>query len=441
MVFKINHVTMKIEKKILPKSIVELVVEEKKEIIAKFRIEALNYLRKNAEIKWFRKGSNIPDNIIIKHYSEEYINQITIEKAIDFMYREAIKKEKILPTAEAEIKEIISEIPLKIKIHIEIFPKVEISKKYKDIKLKKKKVKVEDKEVENTLKEIQTKFIKYEEVTNKKITIKLSDKITIDTDGYDMKWKLLKTTSMKDYPIILWSWVLVPGFEDWLIWSKLWDEKELDITFPKDYHNTSFAWKKTKFKIKIKKFEKSIKPEFTKEFIKQLRWKDLDLKWFKSLIKEEIKETKEANIRLEEEHKLIEELLKITKIEIWDKLLKNKIENVYNEIKENIQKDGMKVSDYLESLKLSEEDYKDKHVKNTALKRLQWELIFHKLMEIEKVEVKDNELNIEIEKILWKFESKDVLKRLKELYVPWTKYFEELKQRMAYRKLIDTFFE
>jgi hypothetical protein len=50
-------------------------------------------------------------------------------------------------------------------------------------------------------------------------------------------------------------------------------------------------------------------------------------------------------------------------------------------------------------------------------------------------------MNKEIEKILSKFESKDVLKKLKELYVPWNKYYEELRQRMAYRKLIDTFFE
>ena len=39
------------------------------------------------------------------------------------------------------------------------------------------------------------------------------------------------------------------------------------------------------------------------------------------------------------------------------------------------------------------------------------------------------------------FSDKDVLSRLKELYVPGTKYYEELKQRIGYRKLIDSFFE
>ena len=63
------------------------------------------------------------------------------------------------------------------------------------------------------------------------------DKVTIDTDWYDEKWKLLETTSMKDYPIIIGSWVLVPWFEEWLIWKNSPSELELDITFPKDYHN------------------------------------------------------------------------------------------------------------------------------------------------------------------------------------------------------------
>lgn len=76
-----------------------------------------------------------------------------------------------------------------------------------------------------------------------------------------------------------------------------------------------------------------------------------------------------------------------------------------------------------------------------ALKRLQGELILHKLMEMETVEVPDEEIEAEVQKILARFESSDVLARLKELYVPGNKYYEELRQRTAYRKLIDSFFQ
>lgn len=431
---------MKIEKNLLANSIVELIVEEDVKNIAKYRKNVLDYLESNSDIKWFRKWAKIPENILVRTHWEEQINKMIIDFSIEWLYREALKKEKIMPVAQAEIKEVMSESPLKFKIHIEVFPNIEIDKKYKNIKLKKQKISVTDKEVDAAISEIETKFTKFEEVSDDKYKTKMGDRVTIDTDWYE-KDKLLENTSMKDYPLVLGSNILVPGFEEQIVWAKSWDNLEFPVEFPKDYHNADFAWKKTTFKVVVKKIEKSVKPEFTQEFIEQLRWKKLDFEWFKKLIKEEIKETKEANARMDEESKLIEELLKVTKLEIGKNLLKNQIEKVFSEIKENITRDWIKVSDYLDSLKMDEETYKEKNVSDIADKRLKWELILHKLYELEKIEVEEKDLNKEIETILSKYGSPDVLERLKELYVPGTKYYEELKQRMWYRKIIDSFFE
>ena len=431
---------MKIEKNLLANSIVELIVEEDAKNIAKYRKSAILHIEKTAEIQGFRKWSKIPENVLIRKYGEESINRMTIDFAIDDMYRKALSKEKVMPVAQAEIKEIISESPLKFKIHIEIFPTIEIDKKYKKIKLTKTKISVTAAEVKNALSEIETKFTKFEEATSKTAKTKMWDRVTIDTDGYE-KDKMMENTSMRDYPLVLWANILVPGFEEQVVGAKVGEKLEFPVEFPKDYHNADFAGKKTTFKVTIKKIEKAVKPEFTPEFIEQLRGKKLDLDAFKKLIKEEITDTKESNARIEEETKLIDELLKVTKMEIWANLLKNQIEKVFAEIKENITKDGMKISDYLDSLKMDEETYKDVNVKPVALKRLQGELILHKLYEDEKIEVKEKELDKEIESILANYGSPDVLKRLKELYIPGTKYYEELRQRMGYRKLIDTFFE
>ncbi len=431
---------MKIEKNLLANSVIELVVEEDAKNIAKFRKDAIAHIEKTADIQGFRKGAKIPENVLIRKYGEESIHRMTIDFAIDSMYRNALREEKIMPVAQWEIKEIISESPLKIKILVEVFPTIEIDNKYKKIKLSKNKISVTTAEVKGALSEIENKFTKFEESTSKATKTKMWDRVTIDTDGF--LWdKQMENTSMRDYPLVLWSNLLVPGFEEQIVWAKIWDELEFPVDFPKDYHNADFAGKKTTFKVTIKKIEKAVKPEFTEEFIEQLRGKKLDLDGFKKLIKEEIKDTKDSNARIDEEWRLIDELLKITKMEIWSNLLKNQIEKVYSEIKENITKDGHKISDYLDSLKMDEETYKDVNVKPVALKRLQWELILHKLYEEEKIQVTEKELDKEIEMILTNYGNPDVLKRLKELYVPGTKYYEELRQRMGYRKLIDTFFE
>lgn len=433
---------MNITRSNLPKSIVELLIEESAEKVASFRKGVISHLQKNGrEIKGFRKWALIPENVIIRNYGEETILQLTVEKAIDSLYKEAIYNEWIIPVSQAQITEVRSQSPLIFVVQVETLPTLEIDSEYRKIKFKKGVSTVSDDEVENALEDIKTRFTKFEETIDSNASIEIWDRVTIDTDWYDAEWKLLDSTSMLNYPLVIGSKILVPWFEEWLVWAKNGEELSLDIVFPEDYHNKGFAWKKVLFKVKINKIEKSVKPEFTAEFIEQLRGKKLDLNWFKELIKAELLDVKDSNLRIDEETKLIDELLKFTKIDIWDNLLNNKIEQVFSEIKENIVKDWYKVSDYIDSLNLTEEQYKETNIKPIALKRLNWELILHKLLELEKIEVKDEEVKKEIDTILARFESEDVLKRLKELYVPGTKYYEELKQRITYRNLIDTFFE
>lgn len=431
---------MKIEKKILPKSQVELILEEDSTKIEQYKSKAIENIRKNAKIKGFRPGAKIPDAVIVKEYGIDHINSIAIEYAIDNMYQEALRKEKLLPVAQAEINEVISQNPIKIRLTLEVFPTIEVKDSYKKIKLKKAKIEVSEKEVSEALSEIQTKFTNFKEA-DEKAKIEMGDRVTIDTNGVDKDGNSLDNTQMQDYPLVIGSKMLVPGFEDGLLWKKTGETVNLDITFPKDYHNTFFAGKETVFTVTIKKIEKSVKPEFTPEFIKDLRGKDLDLEGFKALIKEEIAETKEMNARLDEEHKLIDELKKITTLEIGDKMLENQIKNVFAEIKENLGRDNVRMQDYLESLKMTEEVYKEKNVAPIALRRLEWELILHKLKELENMEVSDADMNAEIDKILAKYGSDEVVKRLREIYVPGNRYYEEMKQRVGYRKLIDMFFE
>ncbi len=429
---------MKIERQNLANSIVELVVEETVDNIAQYRKEVFKDIEKNAEVKGFRKWAKIPEVVILREYGEDRINHMAIEKAIDNLYRNALREANVLPVAQGEIVEIISESPLKVKIHIEVLPEVTVEDSYKKVSLEKKHATVDDSEVEAALKDIQTRFTTYTEADE---AIVMWDRVTISTQGWDKEGKKLENTNMDNYPIIIGSKILVPGFEEGLVGHKKDEEFKLDINFPADYHNPDFAGKETVFDVKINKVEKAKLPEFTEEFIEQLRGKKLDLAGFKDLIKEEILETKEANIRMEEEIKLVEELVKHTKLEVGAKLLAHQIDRVFEEIKQNMAQSWIKMADYIESLKLTEAQYKENHVKESALRRLQGELILAKLAELEKIEVSEEEAKTEIDKIISRFGNKEVIARLKELYVPGNRYYEELRQRMIYKKTIDRFYK
>ena len=431
---------MKIERKDLPKSVVELTIEVPTKDVAKYRKKAIKYLIDNADIKGFRKG-HVTEDVIVKHYGEDYISQMTVDFAIDKVYREALKKENLLPVAQGEIKEIISQNPLKLRMEVEVFPEINIDDKYKKISLKKTKVEVKDSEIKAALKDIEDKFTTFKEAT-KAAKVAKNDKVTINTQGYDSKGKELPNTKMEEYPLQMGKWMLVPGFEEGMVWAKVGDKLTLDIDFPKDYHNAEFAGLKTKFDVEITKLEKAVKPEFTPEFIEQLRGKKLDLDGFKELIKTELLDVKESNARMEEESKLIDELLKVTKMDLGDKILEEQTRKVFEEIKQNMAQDNVVMKDYLESLKMDEETYKETNVKPVALKRLQGELILNKLSEMEpkKAEVTDKQMEDEITKIKASFQNSEVLKRLEKLYEKGSNYYNELKTRIGFRNLIESFY-
>ena len=430
---------MKTSRKNLEKSIVELIVEANVEEVSKYRKKALKKISEEKEIKGFRKWSDIPENVIISQFWEWALNETIVELAVDEMYRKALLEYKIMPVSQWEIKEIVSQDPLKIKIHVEILPEVKIDeKKLQKIKLKKAEIIVSDEEVNSSIKEIEDRFTRFEETEDK---AKKWDKVEIDTDGYDLENNLLESTSMRSYPLVIGSGILIKGFEDELVWCWAWDEKEFDIVFPKDYHNKDFASKKVKFKVKISSVQSAIKPEINEDFIEKIRWKKLSFDWFKELIKKEIYETKESNQNIDNENKLVDKLIEISEIDLWDKLIFEKQKSIFKDIKENMWNQWIKMKDYLGSLKMDEETYKKNHIKEDAIKKIKWELILLELTKILKIKVSDEEVLEKVNKIKENYSSEEVLKRLDDMYKPWTKNFEGLKVSTLIQKVINSFFE
>ena len=94
---------------------------------------------------------------------------------------------------------------------------------------------------------------------------------------------------------------------------------------------------------------------------------------------------------------------------------------------------------YLEHVKKSEESYKDEVVRPEAERRLKAELLLRKIREIRGTEATTEEISAEIEKVIAMYTSEDVVKRLREKLVPGDTYYEDIKNRVTYRKIVDSF--
>jgi trigger factor len=244
-----------------------------------------------------------------------------------------------------------------------------------------------------------------------------------------------------NYPLVIGSSSFIPGFEEKLIGSKVGDEVAFDITFPKDYHSDDFKGRKVHFTASIEKIEKPHTPVFDEDFIEKLRGKRTDLAGLKIILEGEIRARVESEARVKDEDILMKLMLEAASFEVGPTLLENEVSQVYSEHASNLEQQGYNMKQYLDHVKKSEDMYKDEIVKPEAERRLKAELLLRKIREIQGTEPTDDEIRAEVEKIISTYGSAEVVERLRAKLVAGDTYYEDIKNRLAYRKVVDTFFE
>lgn len=411
---------------------------------------AIEDFRKNGKINGFKPGT-APDNVIIKQFGQSAIDQHAVDIIIDKIYPKILKKENIIPVAPGNITELKSTNPLEFVIEVEIFPEVMIDEKKLDaIKVKKTNFKVMKKEIDEEIEAIKRRFTHYHEAgvhaddgaDTSHTAIENGDRATVTAQGYDKKGgDAIPETAVPSYPLVIGSGNFIPGFEEKLIDAKAGDEVAFDITFPADYHSEEFKGRKVHFVVNVEKVEKPHTPEFTEDFIEKLRGVKTDLEGFKEIIKKEISARKETENRRKDEDTLMKKMLEAATIEVGPALVANEVNQVFAEHSENLAQQGLNMKQYLEHIKMDEEAYKETVVKPEAERRLKAELLLRKIREIRKVEATEAEIKEELEKIIAQYQNAEVVARLREKLVPGDMYYEDIKNRLAYRKTVDMFWE
>lgn len=428
-----------------------VVVKDATSELEKAKKHVIDRIRSEGRVKGFKKGSNIPDHVIIREYGESFLQSQAVDTYLEKAYPKILKKENILPIAPGQITELKSTDPLEFTLEIETLPVIEIDeKKLAKIKVKKTPVTIEEADVEKELDGIRTRFTHFHEAgshsddgadTSHELVEK-GDRVTITAQGYDKKGgDAIPETAVPNYPLVIGSGSFIPGFEEELIGAKKGDEVGFQITFPKDYHSDDFKGRKVYFTAQIEKIEKPHAPEFTEDFIEKLRGQKTDLAGLREIIRGELSTKKEYEARTQDEDVLMKQMLEAASFEVGPALLSNEIESVYREHASNLEQQGYNMKMYLEHLKQTEAGYKDTIVKPEAERRLKAELLLRKIREEKKIEPTDAEIQGEVEKIISQYQNAEVIERLKAKLIPGDMYYEDIKNRLAYRKVVDTFFE
>lgn len=355
-----------------------------KDIINEEFKNAFTSVQAGADIKGFRKGK-APVDVIKKIYGEK-IKQDVVTKIVETSYIKALQELKVVPVAnpDFDMKEIEENKDFSYSATLEVQPEIKL-KDYSAIKIDKKSEKVSKKEVDESIDRLKAGRATFKEVTRK---LKSGDMAIIDFEGF-VEGEAFEGGKAENFSLETGENRMIPGFEDNIIGMKIDEEKEISVTFPKDYQAPDLAGKVAKFNIKLNSVKEKVLPEIDDEFAKDFECDTLDA--LKEKIKDELNKHKEDQESNRRKNKAVEELTAMHDFEVPESMLERYNSMILNNVMQQMQHGMM----HPEDKDLGPEELKEKYRK-IALMQLKGDLLLDAIAEKETIELTDDELENKI---------------------------------------------
>ncbi len=380
--------------------------------------QAFDKKKKDIKMDGFRKGQ-VPYDVYVKKMGVEVLYMDAVDIAVDILYAKLLKDDKtIIPAATPgiDIKNITHD-EIEIEFTLVSAPKVELGKHTK-LGVKKEEVVITDSQIEHELHHLQEQFVEVKDLDDD-AAIKEGNVAVIDFEGFK-DGKAFKGGKGEDYSLEIGSHTFIPGFEEALVGLKKGDTKDVNVTFPENYHSEDLKGQPVIFKVTVKAVKERVLPEFNKEFFEDLNVGGVEnLDDLKKYIKENM--TAERSKQLEDEYlfKCLDEVVKNSKFDIPEEMTDDETNRLVREFSEKLSYQGLKLEDYLKYINSTIDDFKAT-LKDEANKRVGYRLIMDAVIENEKIEVSEEELESELKKTSeeYKMSVEDFLKEVgnKELF-------------------------
>ena len=362
-----------------------------------------------AKIDGFRPGK-APKEIYLKHYGIESLFMDASQFCVEDAYNKMIEENKDLEIAAQPVLDIrsIDEKYIEYVFTITLKPEVKLGK-YKGLDVKKEKVSVSKKEIDEAIDHMREH---YKENIIKEGSIEKGDIAIIDFEGFK-DGVAFEGGKGENYSLEIGSNTFIPGFEEQLIGMKAGEEKDINVTFPEDYHAENLKGAPVVFKVKVNEVKEVKIPELDKEFFEDLGMEGIDTKEaLEKQVKENIKTSKESQIEDKYTEALLAEIAKTTEIDVPDTMINDECERMVDHFAEHISMQGISIEQFYKYTNSNREALKEQY-KEEALKRIKYRLILEKIIKEEKIKVTDKEIDKKVEELAQKYNmtKEEVLKQ------------------------------
>lgn len=398
---------MKVERQDLTDRQTQLTVELDDERLDNAMRSAAKRMSKNTRIPGFRPGK-APYEVLLSRFGEDSIFDEALNRLSQEIYREALDEVQLEPFAPGTLEEVISRRPLALRYIVPLEPEIDLGS-YEELRIPFEQVQVEDQAVEEALEDLRQRQALIEPADR---PAQLSDVVVVDIQGtlldtegdatlLDRHGASILIAEETDWP--------VPGIANQLIGLEAGQEKSFEHLFPEDYENEDLKGKKARFEVTCLEVKSRFLPEWSDELARNLGDFE-DLLALRIQVRKDLQQQAEMQAEREYAKKVMDALVEKAAVIYPPILLQDEITEIVRELEQRLRYQRLGLEDYLKIQNKTEESLRAE-LEPQAKERLTRALVLGKIVEVEKIEVEEAEIDSEIDRFVEQFEDKSDVTR------------------------------
>ncbi len=349
--------------------------------------------RSRINVPGFRKGK-APRALIERMYGEGVFYDDAMELLFPDAYEAAVKENDLKPVDRPEmtsVDQIGAGQDLKFTCEVFVRPDVELGQ-YKGLEVEVAKQTVSEDDVNARIEQDRQKGARTIDVEDR--PVEDGDTVNLDyagsVDGVAFAGGTAQGQTLK-----IGSHQFIPGFEEQMVGMQIGEEKDLNVTFPEQYHSEELAGKAAVFHVKVNSIQRTELPELDDDFAADVSDFNTFAEYKDSIVKE-LTERAEKNNEVTIENALVEKAVDNATIDVPHAMIHEQLDYMMREMEMRMAYQGLRMEDFLKYTGQTREQLEHSY-HGEAEKRVRIELTLEAIRKAEGIEPTEEEVKKQIE--------------------------------------------
>ena len=344
-------------------------------------------------VQGFRKG-HAPKNVIEKTYGQGVFVQDALDDVFYMAYSQILREHEDIQPYQAPKMDVkkLDESGIEIALEIPSTPQFTLGE-YKGLEFKKTVAEVTDEQLQSA---IERELMRGSRLVETNKPVKNDDIVTLDFEGF-IDGKAFEGGKAEKYQLKIGSHSFIDTFEDQLVGLNVGDEKDVNVTFPTEYHQADLAGKPAVFKVKIHNVREREMPELNDEFVQNSSEFDT-VEAYKNDVRAKLVKQAEDNAEIEVDNRMLDTIVDNTKIELPDAMVDVEADRMIKGMEAQLSYQGATLEMYAQYMGKTVEQLKAEQ-RMTAERQVKGRLVLEKLIRSENIDITIEDIDAKIAEI------------------------------------------